>query len=122
MYIEDNHTIGSMQAAFSSMFPWLRLTFYQPPSKTSEKPPSIKLSPTEKVGNVRATHNRGYIRLDDQLTVKGLLYILENIFGLYAQVERNSFGRWQKIPRNDPGTLKEHNVRGFLTNQQAIIS
>ncbi len=121
MRISDSNTIRSLQVAFSSVYPNLKLEFYKVIKQNGKITATQKLDSSSKLQEARKVHNTGFIKLDDKLTVKGLVTTLHEVFGLYAVVYRNTFDTWRPLRPTDNGTLREHDLRGFLSNQRLQI-
>lgn len=121
MRISDSNTIRSLQIAFSSVYPNLKLEFYKIAKQDGKITTTLKLDPSVKLREIRKVHNKGFIKLDDKLTVNGLVTTLHEVFGLYAVVYRNTFDAWRPLRPTDKGTLREHDMRGFLSNQRLQI-
>lgn len=121
MRISDSNTVQSLQVAFSSVFPNLKIEFYHVSNQDGKIINTIRISPGAKLRDIRKIHNNGFIKLDDKLTVKGFITTLHEVFGLHAIVFRNTFGTWRPLRPSDNSTLREHDLRGFLSNQKLQI-
>ena len=121
MRITDSNTVRSLQIAFTSVYPNLKLEFFKVSKQGGKITTTVKLDPSTRLGDVRKVHNNGFIKLDDKITVNGLVTTLHEVFGLYAVVYRNSFDTWRPLRPSDKGTLREHDLRGFLSNQRLQI-
>ena len=122
MKITDDKTLHEMQDEFRSEFPFLKLEFFSHPQGVAKESASrYRLKPHLITGQVRTTHNCGYINLDPNLTTGALEQTFQNIFGLNIQVYRRSFGNWVQTWSSDTWTLKEQNLRSMLTEDKAVI-
>ncbi len=121
MRISDSNTIKSLQVTFASVYPNLKLEFYKVAKQEGKVSATFKIPASSKIGEVRNVHNNGFIKLDDKLTVNGLVTTLHEVFGLHAVIYRNTFDMWRPLRPTDKGTLREHDLRGFLSNQRLQI-
>jgi hypothetical protein len=123
MRINDLRTINELQKEFRQEFPYLRIEFFKDTrlgGKGTRK--MTKLNTTEVVGNVREVHNRGYIKLDETLTVEGLEHTFLEVFGLHVNIFRKSFDKWIQSDSSDASTLRELNLRGLITDDESSTS
>lgn len=121
MRISDSNTIKSLQVSFASVYPNLKLEFYNVLRQDGKIATMQKFECDSKLSGIRKIHNNGFIKLNDQLSVNELVRILKEVFDLNAVVFRNTFDAWRPLRPNDKGTLREHDLRGFLSNQKLQI-
>ncbi|MFQ5448751.1 MAG: hypothetical protein ACE5FF_17645, partial [Saprospiraceae bacterium] len=106
MRINDLRTIFDLQKEFMQEFPYLRLEFFKDTHLAGQGTKEVTiLDGKELVGDVRKVHNRGYIKLDGNLTVGGLEQAFAEIFGLHILIYRKSFGEWIKSYSSEASTL-----------------
>lgn len=117
MRINDLRTINDLQNEFRQEFPYLRIEFVKDTHLGGEGTRHMtKLDSTSVLGNVRQIHNRGFIKLDNTLTVKCLEQTFQKVFGLHVLIFRKSFDNWIQSDTSDASTLKELNLRGLITD------
>jgi hypothetical protein len=122
MKITDDKSLFELQEEFNAEFPFLQLQFFSHPFSNSKRTDEkYRLNPNLMIGQVRQTHNCGYIQLDPGLATHALELTFKNIFGLNVQIFRKSFGNWIPAWSTETWTLKEQNLRSMLTEDKAVI-
>jgi hypothetical protein len=111
--INDRRKIFSIQKDFNEMFPFLRLEFFVK-SNVQSGPSSGKMikHPSKTLGECRTVHKRGTVTITPNMTVADLEQNLKSVFGLSAQVFRQSGKAWLETTVTDGWTLEEQNRQG----------
>ena len=114
MIIQDSKTIKQIQEEFHTMFPGLKIEFYRIPHDQFKG--SLKENQYESdlhLFEVREHHNEGEIIINQEMTVRQLEGLFEELYGLHAQVFRKSNYVWLQTSKTDDWTLGEQNRKGL---------
>jgi hypothetical protein len=113
MKISDDRTIKSIQAEFNSKFPYLKLEFYNKAHEVGEGSQVKSLiDVNQTIGAVRSIHTEGDLSINGHLKVATLEQNFAEMYGLNAQVFRDSNGLWLQTTSTDDWTLTDQNRRG----------
>ena len=113
MLITDNVTLESVQQAFTTKFPNLKIEFYKKEHEVGEGSADLeKWSTAQTIGEIRTTHQSGDLTIDANLRVADLEQLFHDQYGLNVQVFRKSGGTWLQTTATDDWTLAEQNSRG----------
>ncbi|MES2555947.1 MAG: hypothetical protein V4604_07350 [Bacteroidota bacterium] len=112
LMIKDELTLKSLQDAFSTEFPFLKIEFFsklhQPGTASGLK---FKLYNTKTIGECRDLHTEGELEVTPEMTVVEFEQTMGEIYGLGVQVFRKTINNnWIETINTDGWTLKEHNV------------
>jgi len=108
--ISNNRTIHEVQLDFSSQYPFLKLEFCK-----MKKIPSIRVRqylPQSASLRSAGLKKAGQIEISNEMTVGELEKMLDEQFGLTAQVCRNSGGIWLETTMTDGWSLGKQNDYG----------
>ncbi len=115
--INDETSIRSIQDAFNSVFPYLKLEFYSKPHAPG-RPSNVKFlqQPGKLLGEIRKNHTNGEIILKPEMTVSDIEQLFGNEYGIGIQVFRKSGNIWLETTITDDWTLQKQNAEGeFLS-------
>lgn len=111
--IYNNLKISELQHQFSSVYPFLKIEFFEIPQTVKGASQKLKLYPTDrKIGSCRKIQTEGSISLDYNQTVKALQQEFWNKYGLTVQVHRKSGKLWIETSLTDSWTLVRQNQEG----------
>ena len=111
--INPAETLKEFQDRFSTIFPFLRIKFFNHPhlagqgSFSTEEIPATKTF--EESGKLLATDS---VEISGTMTVKELEGMFQEKFGMGAQVMRKSGNAWIMTTRTDDWTLRRENETG----------
>lgn len=118
MKIYNSKQLKTLQADFNKRFPYLKIEFFKKPHPYGINSNEIeRLDPELTVGDVRKMENVGKLVMDGSIPVGVFEKMLEDRFGLFVQVYRNSYGKWLQTWVTDIWTLDEQNNRGKILSQ-----
>lgn len=113
MLIDDNRRISELQDEFNALYPYLKIEFLKHPYtstphnlKKDTYPANVMLR------DCRMNHSSGVISLVDDMKVSEFEKLLNESYGLYAQVFRQSGNVWLITTATDSWTLKTQNDQG----------
>lgn len=118
MKIYNTKQLKTLQKEFNNRFPYLKIEFFKKAHEygiNSEE--NERLNPELTVGDVRKMENVGKLVMDGAIPVGVFEKMLEDRFGLFVQVYRNSYGKWLQTWVTDIWTLEEQNNRGEVLSQ-----
>lgn len=119
MKIYNSKQLKNLQKDFNNRFPYLKIEFFSKPHQYGSNSEEMeRLDPELTVGAVRKKENVGKLRMDGSIPVGVFEKILEDRFGLFVQVYRNSYGKWLQTWVTDIWTLEEQNNRGKVLSEQ----
>ena len=111
--INDNRKIFAIQESFNQLFPYLKIEFFSKPHKLNGGSAKKYIKSASKtIGDCRTIHKSGTITITPQMTVTELEDHFKDVFGLNAQVFRQSGKVWLETTVTDGWTLEEQNVQG----------
>lgn len=108
--IKDNMSVTQLQEEFHEFFPYLKLEFFKKPHKIHEASrKSSMIKPETLLKDCRKLHNEGNIYIHGGMTVNKLEQMLQECYGLSAQVFRKSGSVWIETTVTDDWTLNKQN-------------
>ena len=118
MKIYNSKQLKTLQKEFNNKFPFLKIEFFKRSHPYGINSKEIeRLDPELTVGDVRKMENVGKLTMDGTIPVGVFEKMLEDRFGLFVQVYRNSYGKWLQTWVTDIWTLDEQNNRGKVLSQ-----
>lgn len=112
--ISDNKTIKNLQDEFNKRFPLLKIEFFSKPhSKGEPSPKSYIRNSSKTLGECRKSNSFGTLKISDKQKVSELEEILQEQFGLSAQVFRKSGKVWLETTSTDDWTLAKQNEQAI---------
>lgn len=118
LHIHDNKLVADVQEDFSDSYPFLKIEFYEKPDFYKSTSPAIhRISPEERLGTVRNTHEAGHLEILSWYTTGRVERAFKEKFGLNVQVFRKEAGTWIQSGSTDSYTLAEQTARA----QQAVV-
>lgn len=109
MKIERDLTVKDLMTKFATEFPLLQLRFYKKPHDHFEGSKSRdEVSHSLSLSELNPDLNGGEIILTKEMSVDELETILEDKFGLHAQVFRKSGDIWLQTSKTDSWSLERH--------------
>ena len=121
MKISDSKTIKEIQKEFTSLYPGLKLEFYDHGHGAYKASPKSELISKEaKVGNIRSVHNEGDIELLPEMSVNLVESQMKKIYGLNVQVFRRSKDIWLQTSTTDDWSLEKQNQKGLHSMDSEI--
>ena len=116
--INDHRKILAIQKEFSTLFPWLKIEFFNKPHKVKGGSPLSQLvSSSKTLGECRTVHNSGVITIVPGMTVADLEQSFRDVYGLSIQIFRKSGKTWLETTVTDTWTLEKQNQQGQLLSQ-----
>lgn len=115
--INDEISIRSIQDAFNSIFPYLKLEFYSK-QHAPGRPSNVKFlqQPGKLLGEIRKNHTNGEIIITPEMTVSDVEQLFGDEYGIGVQVFRKSGNVWLETTITDNWTLQKQNAEGeFLS-------
>lgn len=113
IHIDNDQKLESIKAAFSELFPFLKLEFFKKAhSEGDSSPKSEMITEDLLVGEIRNESKEGVVELGPELKVGELEQLFEDEYGIHAQVFRKSGDLWLETSATDQWTLKEQNETG----------
>jgi len=113
MNIHENMRIIDFQSEFNLKLPFLKIEFYKTPHKSGEGSESgLLVDPYTKIKEVSSVDSSGELQLNPEITVENFESLLQERFGLHAQVFRKSQGVWLQTTATDSWTLTRQNEAG----------
>jgi hypothetical protein len=113
MNIDRNTKLMDIQNAFNTQFPNLRIEFYKQPHKRGEASlEREKLDNELTLQEIGKVPSSGKLEIDGNMKINALESILQNEFGLYAQVFRRSTNLWLQTTTTDEWTLDKAEQKG----------
>ena len=110
--IAPERCISEIQREFNSLFPYLKLEFYQNRSSLADYRALRLLSPVEKLEKAQSKRRKGNIHIDGTMKVNELEKNLRDQFSILAQVFRRSGNSWLQTSMTDNWTLAHQNNHG----------
>jgi hypothetical protein len=110
MKIHEDMRIIELQSEFNKKLPYLKLEFYKAAHKAGEgSEQGLILDPYTTIKEASERDSFGEIHFNPEMTVSNLENLLEEQFGLNAQVFRKSQGVWLQTTATDNWTLTRQN-------------
>jgi hypothetical protein len=111
--INNNFKICELQHQFSSVYPFLKIEFFELTQSLKGASHKLKLYPADrKISSCRKIQTEGSISLDYNQTVKALQQEFSSKYGLIVQVHRKSGKLWIETSLTDSWTLVRQNQEG----------
>lgn len=118
--ITDRRKIYAIQKEFSAMFPFLKIEFFSKPHKPGAgSPKKLVKSAAKTLGECRSIHRNGSITITPAMTVAELEQHFSDVFGLSAQIFRQSGKTWLETTVTDGWTLEEQNKQGKALSEMS---
>lgn len=112
LLITSVRTISEVQKDFTTMFPFLKIEFFNSRSNAGSDFSAKKIIPaTRKIGDIRAVAD-GSIEITGDTKVQNLESSFNKQFGLGVQVLRKSGNLWLETTMTDSWTLEQQNNHG----------
>lgn len=119
MKIHKDLTFTDLQVAFQTVFPGLKLGFYNREHSDYEGSPQKAAYAGEMlVRDAKPNLINGELELDPAKTVAALEHEFEYRFGLHVQVFRRSNTLWLQTTSTDNWTLEVQNTKGLHSVQE----
>ncbi len=119
--LDDNMNIAAVQQLFNTVFPFLRIEFFEEDVKKDDgiiKRRHIRNS-SRVLGEFRPKHNgHGNISIKPDMTVASLEDNFSTTYTLYTQVFRRSGNVWLETTITDGWSLEEQNRQGEMITSQ----
>jgi hypothetical protein len=113
LYIDEQLTVGEIQQAFRSRYPYLKINFF---SKTFERDEQYRAEDMYDSGvmikNIRKADTRGTLTIKGNMKISELEDLFLDTFGLSVQVFRKSGNSWLLTTTTDSWTLEDLNKKG----------
>ncbi len=111
--IKKHKKIIELQEQFNKYFPFLQIEFFFERHVSGKGTHKNKvISSDKRLGQVQLINGEGVIKLSKTMTVEKLEKLLEDDFGLFAQVFRKSGEVWLETSVTDSWTLEQQNNEG----------
>ena len=121
MRIASDRTLEELQIEFNSRFPYLKLEFYSCPHTSGKGTlEQYRLEPDRRIREVQQKGSEGELPLEGGLLTGRFEELLQERFGLNAQVFRLSYGTWMQTWATDVWTLDEQNQRGEIMGERGV--
>ena len=118
MKIYNSKQLKTLQKEFNNRFPFLKIEFFKRAHPYGINSKEIeRLNPELTVGEVRKIETVGKLAMNGSIPVGVFEKMLEDRFGLFVQVYRNSYGKWLQTWVTDIWTLDEQNNRGKVLSE-----
>ena len=113
MEIHENTRIIDLQSEFNLKMPFLKIEFYKSSHKAGEgSEQEMIVDPYTKIKDASSSDSLGELVINPEMTVENFEGLLEERFGLNAQVFRKSQGVWLQTTATDQWTLSKQNESG----------
>lgn len=109
--VYKNKLVSDLQVAFSQAYPYLRLDVFEASRDRPRLSRKVKLNRTvslDKTGMI----SEGDINIPESMTVGELENLLQEKFGITAQVSRKSGSLWLETTMTNSWTLQQQNEHG----------
>lgn len=112
--ISPEQSIGAVQDAFHTEFPFLKIVFFSKPHREFKGSPAKFLieDRAQKLGSLMAEPKEGFLSLEPDMPTYRAERLFEETFGLYVQVMRKSGDTWLVTSVTDDLTLEQQNAKG----------
>jgi hypothetical protein len=111
--INDSRKIYTIQEEFNTLFPYLKIEFFSKPHKEGGASPKRLVHNNRKtIGECRTVHKNGTVTIIPNITVSELEQNFNDVYGLSAQVFRQSGNIWLETTVTDGWTLEQQNNQG----------
>ena len=112
--VNDDVQISSMQSAFHSQFPYLKIEFFRTPHKIGEgSAKNLLYDENRYIRDCRLKHTNGTLEYTANVTVSEFEERFQRDHGLSVQVFRKSGNVWIETSATDNWTLKQQNQEGY---------
>lgn len=111
--ITDKVAISDVQDKFSTIFPFLKIEFFERPHHWYDKSPVEKAYPvTKTLGEIRKQHPHGRLEFFSWYSTEEFEQAFRKKFSLNAQIFRLQGNSWLQTADTDKLSLKEQNEIG----------
>jgi hypothetical protein len=110
--IQFDTKVSDIQAAFSKVYPYLKLEFFEPCHRSVPPKKRKNVSPDTVIGKIKDNEYFGELEFHPTTTVAELEEALADRFGLSAQVYRKAGNIWIETNITDRWTLEHQNEQG----------
>ena len=118
--INNSKSLKDLQQDFNTLFPYLKIEFYDIPNITRKTTTRSKLlSNTLAVAKSRRVNNEGSFTFNGNMSVAVFEKELWEKFGLWAQVYRMSGKMWIETSLTELWTLDRQNNEGFEMSEKS---
>ena len=121
--ISDNKLIQEVQDEFQREYPFLKLEFYRPQTKSQKvnlrRQAISGSSPIEAIRRIDAT---GLLDISENRSISEVEDDLKNIFGLYVEVFRKSGNLWIETTLTHQWSLHRQNLEGRQMSQNQLVN
>ena len=119
MMIDKQKTIASIKQEFSTLFPGLKIEFFDQPHGKLEGSPAEHQYPDDlTLAEICREGIEGQIAMKSSMTVNEVEQAFENKFGLHVQIYRRSNKLWLQTSTTDGWTLEVQNRKGMHSIQE----
>jgi hypothetical protein len=113
LHITPIRTISEVQKDFNSMFPFLKIEFFNNRFNSRKDFTVAKIFPSSrKIGDIQLAVTDGNIGISGDMKVADLEKQFTGLFGLSVQVFRRSGNLWLETTMTDSWTLQQQNNHG----------
>lgn len=117
--INNSRSLNDLQKDFNSLFPYLKVEFYDIPNLTQKSSSKSKLlNNSLAVAKSRRSTNEGTFTFNGNMSVALFERELWDKFGLWAQVYRMSGKVWIETSLTESWTLDRQNNEGFEMSEK----
>ncbi len=118
--ITDGKQLKDLQKDFNTLFPYLKIEFYDTPNYSQKSAVKSKLlNSAQTVKMSRRVNNEGAFTINNNMSVANFEKELWDKFGLSAQVFRMSGKMWIETSLTDSWTLERQNNEGFEMSEKS---
>ena len=121
IHLQPDMRIADLNHVFSAQYPFLKLEFFTRPHHTFEGSPAQWLihDREKTLAAINPHITAGELPVSPTLLVRDVEHLLEEKFGLHAQVFRKSHLNWLATSATDNLSLAEQNERGQTAEHPA---
>lgn len=122
LHIAPNRLISDIQNEFNTVFPFLKIEFFNNKSLFRADFSSKQIIPSiRKIGDSQLSITDGIIEIDQEMKVSELEKLFRTQFNLAVQVFRKSGNLWLETTMTDNWTLQQQNNHGREISTSKII-
>lgn len=119
LHIDDTKTLAELKDQFNSIFPFLKIEFFNTAHQSGESSAKNGLLDHRAVlAKCRTNHSEGDLFFNGKTTVEEFESGFQTAFGISVQVYRKSGKVWLQTSTTDSWTLEEQNERGSFMEQE----
>lgn len=113
LHISPNRLISDIQKEFNTVFPFLKIEFFNNRSLSrSDYSSKQVIPPTRKISDSQLAISDAGIEIDQEMKVSELEQLFKDQFSLAVQVFRKSGNLWLETTMTDNWTLQQQNNHG----------